>query len=130
MIRKVGLLAVAFAFAACSTVATTVGFPAADADDDDALSNAEFHEFFDDTDAFERFDDNDDGSLNRTEYNEAVDDAYEGDSYWTGLNGDNNDRLSREEFIGGWFKMFDADRNNMLTRSEFENAIESLSVEF
>ena len=129
MLRKFGALAAALTLAACATVASTVGFPAADADDDDLLSVAEFREFFDDTDAYERFDDNDDGMLSRTEYTEAVDSPYEADTYWHGLNIDHNDTLSRDEFIDGWFKMFDADKSNSLSRAEFENAIESLEVE-
>lgn len=129
MIKRLGILAMAVALGACSTVATTVGFPAADADDDDSLSSTEFHQFFDNIDLFERFDDDDNGTLSRTEYNEAVDDAYEADAYWNGLNTDNNDQLTREEFIGGWFKLFDADKNNLLSRSEFDNAIESLEPE-
>lgn len=129
MLRKIGLLATALAFAGCATVATTVGFPAADANDDDMLNSAEFHEFFDDTDAFERFDDDDDGSLTRTEYNEAVDDTYETDAYFNGLDTDKNSKLNKHEFVGGWFNLFDADKNNMLSKAEFENAIASLEVE-
>ena len=129
MLRKFSVLAIAIALGGCATMATTVGFPAADADDDDSLSSAEFHEFFDDTDYFERIDDDDNGTLSRTEYNEAVDTEYEAETYWTGLNTDNNDQLTRDEFIGGWFKMFDTDKNGMLSENEFENAIESLEVE-
>src|SRR5688572_9755150 len=124
MMRIIGTLAVSVAFAACSTVASTVGFPAADADDDDMVNRAEFNEFFDDTDLFERFDDDDNGNLNRTEYNEAVDDAYETDAYFRGLDRDNSNTLSRDEFIGVWFDMFDGDRSGTLTRGEFRNAIE------
>lgn len=126
---KATLLSFAVALSACATAATTVGFPAADADDNDALSPAEFNEFFDDTDAFEKFDDDDDGFLNRTEYNEAVDSPYEADSYFTPLDANQDAKLDRSEFIGGWFGMFDGDKNGALSKGEFENAIESLEVE-
>lgn len=128
--RSVTALVSALALAACSTVATTIGFPAADADDNDALSQSEFHEFLtDDTKAYGNFDDNDDGMLNRTEYNEAVDDAYETDSFFRGLDRDSSGMLSQQEFIDGWFNIFDTDRNGTLTRREFEAAIDALEPE-
>lgn len=130
MLRRLALLITCVATAACaSTVATTVGFPAADADDDDVLTTAEFHEFFDDTDAYERYDDNDDGNLTRQEYNEAVDEAYETDAYFKGLDASNDGSLTRAEFIDGWFRMFDANQDQRLSRGEFDSAVEALSVE-
>ena len=75
--NRTAILAISIALAACASVATTVGFPAADADDDNVLSYSEFNEVFDDTDGYERYDDDDNGVLNRTEYNEAVDTQYE-----------------------------------------------------
>lgn len=114
---------------ACATAAATVGFPAADADDNDLLSPAEFNEFFDDTNLFERFDDNDDHALSRAEYNEAVDSQYETDSHFNGLDRDASATLSRSEFVDGWFTMFDEDKNGSLTHAEFETAIGSLDPE-
>jgi hypothetical protein len=129
MRRTLGTLAFSFLLAACGTVASTVGFPAADANDDDALTRTEFNEFWDETDAYERFDDNDDGNLSREEYNEAVDSEYEAEAYFRGFDTDNNMMLSREEFVGGWFRMFDVDKNGMHSKREFENSVKSLSVE-
>lgn len=130
MIRGFMAMLVCLATSACAgTVASTVGFPSADSDDDDVLTAAEFNEFFDDTDAYERYDDNDDGMLSRQEYNEAVDEAYESDAYFAGLDTDRSTTLTKAEFLDGWFKMFDGDRNGRLTRGEFENAIDALSVE-
>ena len=127
--RTIYTLAIGLAVAGCATVATTVGFPAADADDDDVLSTQEFHKFFDDVDAYERFDDNDDEALSRGEYNEAVDDGYETDAHFKGFDTDGNGSLSRDEFINGWYGMFDTDKSATLTRGEFENAIEALEPE-
>lgn len=115
--------------AGCSSAVSTVGFPAADANDDDMLNRAEFEEFWDDTDAWERFDDNDDNMLSRTEYNEAVDANYEPDGYFRGLDTNNSGNLSRDELVGGWFNMFDMNKNGMLDDDEFDNAIESLNFE-
>ena len=129
MNRIVTSLAISLSLAACSTVTSTVGFPAADANDDDMLNRAEFEEFWDDTDAFGRYDDNDDGMLSRMEYNEAVDSDYEGDAYFRGLDTNNNGNLSRDEMIGGWFNMFDLNKNGTLSDDEFDNAVGALSVE-
>jgi len=129
MLRSTTALAHCLSFAACASLATTVGFPAADADDNDVLSQSEFNEFFDDTDGFERFDDDDNGSLSRTEYNEAVDATYETDAFFSGLDRDHNSSLSRSEFLTGWFGQFDANKNGSLSRSEFEASLEALSVE-
>ena len=127
--RILQLATVSLFLGACATVATTAGFPAADADDDDVLSAAEFQEAFDDLDAYERYDDDDDGNLSRTEYNEAVDDNYETDAYFKGLDKDANNQLTRQEFIDGWFRMFDSDQSSTLTESEFRSAIGALSLE-
>ena len=127
--RNVLTLAIGVTIAACASVATTVGFPAADADDDNMLSYAEFNEVFDDTDGYERYDDDDNGVLSRTEYNEAVDAQYETDAFFHGLDRNHNGTLTREEFVAGWFNMFDTDKNNYLRRAEFESAIRALEVE-
>ena len=130
MLRKsLAVLVTAGFAAACATTVATVGFPAADANDDNMLTRAEFTEFFDDTDAYERYDDNDDGNLSRMEYNEAVASRYEGDAYFRGLDRDSNGSLTRMEFIDGWFGMFDTDRSGNLSRSEFENALDGLELE-
>ena len=129
MIRTIAMFTVAVALAACATVATTVGFPAADADDNDLISVSEFRNVWDDMDIFEKFDDDNNGNLNRTEYNTAVDNPYETDTYWRGFDKNRDNMLSRDEFIDGWFTMFDADRSGSHNRSEFRSAMESLEVE-
>ncbi|HSL70181.1 MAG TPA: hypothetical protein VK864_08050 [Longimicrobiales bacterium] len=127
---RIFTLVASFIVAGCATTAaTTIGFPAADADDDDLLTSAEFNEFWDDSDLYERFDDNDDGNLTRQEYNEAVEDGYETEAHFKGLDSNNNGMLDRSEFINGWFNMFDADKNSRLTRAEFENAVDALEPE-
>src|ERR671925_36095 len=103
MIRTMATLTVALAFAACATVASTVGFPVADDDDNNTVS--------------------------RTEYTEAVDAIYETDAYFRGLDRDRNGTLSRDEFINGWFTMFDTDRNGSLNRSEYRSAMDALNFE-
>jgi Ca2+-binding EF-hand superfamily protein len=127
--RILKALAVTIFLGGCAAAAATAGFPAADADDDDVLSAAEFQEAFDDLDAYERYDDDDDGNLSRTEYNEAVDEKYETDAYFKGLDRDANSQLSRQEFIDGWFAMFDADQSKTLSEGEFRSAVDALSVE-
>jgi Ca2+-binding EF-hand superfamily protein len=129
MIRTIATLTVALAIAACATVATTVGFPVADADNNEMISTAEFGEVWDDLDLFENFDDDDNGTVSRTEYNEAVAATYETDSYFRGLDRDRNGTLSRDEFINGWYTMFDNDRSGSLNRNEFRSAIDALNPE-
>jgi Ca2+-binding EF-hand superfamily protein len=129
MIRTFATVTVALAIGACATVATTVGFPAADADDNDMISTTEFGEVWDDFDLFERFDDDDNNTVSRTEYNEAVDATYETDAYFRGLDRDRNGTLSRDEFVNGWFTMFDNDRNGSLNRNEFRSAMDALNFE-
>ena len=130
MLRKLIGLAACIGMAACaSTAATTIGFPAADANDDDLMNLAEWNEFDGDSDLFTRYDDDDDGNLTRTEYNEAVDPTFESDAYFAGLDADRSGNLSRSEFIDGWFRMFDSDSSGTLTRGEFDNAVEALEFE-
>ena len=129
MFRTIATLTVALTIAACATVATTVGFPAADVDNNDMISSAEFGEVWDDLDLFERFDDDDNGNVNRTEYNEAVAATYEPDAYFRGLDRDRNGNLSRQEFVTGWFTMFDNDRSGSMNRSEFRSALDALTFE-
>jgi hypothetical protein len=135
MIRKLGALGLAFALAACSTSASTstnepgiVGFPAADGDNNRALSVTEFRDFLGGN-AYNRFDDNHDGLLSRKEYEEAVSDEYETDAFWHALNKNHNETLNRKEFIDGWFKIFDVDKNGRLSQAEFDHAIEHLDLD-
>lgn len=128
MLRRLGALAVVLALGACATTASTVGFPSADADDDDLLSFAEFDQYFVDSGLFSEFDDNNDGMLNREEYNDSVHETYETDVYFNALDVDHNGMVSRSEFLDGWFKMFDMDRSNTLDSTEFANAIQSLET--
>ena len=127
--RTVAALFSSVALAACATVASTVGFPSADADDNDVLSQSEFDEVFDDTRLYGNFDDNDDGMLSRMEYNEAVDDMYETDAFFTGFDRDRNGMLSRQEFVTGWFTAWDIDRSGSLDRREFTAAMNGLEPE-
>jgi Ca2+-binding EF-hand superfamily protein len=129
MIRTMATLTVALAFAACATVASTVGFPVADDDDNNMISSTEFSEVWADFDLFENFDDDDNNTVSRTEYTEAVDAIYEIDAYFRGLDRDRNGTLSRDEFINGWFTMFDTDRNGSLNRSEYRSAMDALNFE-
>jgi hypothetical protein len=130
MTRAMVILAGCLATAGCaSTVATTVGFPTADADNDDMLTTAEFREFIDDSNAFENYDDNDDGMLSRMEYNEAVESTYETDDYFRGFDTDSNGSLNETEFIEGWFKQFDKnkdDRSAVLSHA-FSSALPKIS---
>jgi Ca2+-binding EF-hand superfamily protein len=129
MIRTFATLAVALTLGACATVATTVGFPVADDDDNDMISNTEYSEVWDEFDLFENFDDDDNNTISRMEYNEAVEATYEGDAYFRGLDRDRNGTLSRDEFVNGWFQMFDNDRSGSLNRSEFRSAMDALTFE-
>ena len=129
MIRTFATLTVALALGACATVATTVGFPAADDDDNDMISTTEFGEVWADFDLFENFDDDDNNTVSRMEYNEAVDTQYETDAYFRGLDRDRNGSLTRDEFVNGWFTMFDNDRNGSHNRSEFRSAMDALNFE-
>ena len=119
-------LAVSLALAACSSATTTLGFPAADVNDDDAVSREEYLEFWNTTTAFAVYDVSGDGNLDRAEYGDAVDDAYDGDDFFIGLDRDMNHVLSQNEFVGGWYLMFDVDRNGVLSRDEYNAAINAL----
>ena len=127
--RSLTTFLTAVALAGCAATASTIGMPAADDNDDDVISRGEFAEAFDDLDAFERFDDNDDGHLSMNEYREAVDDEIEGDAYFNGFDRNNDDRLSRTEFLDGLFDTFDRDDNGTLNSAEFGAAVEALEVE-
>jgi Ca2+-binding EF-hand superfamily protein len=129
MMRTFAALTVALAFGACATVVSTVGFPAADADDNDMISSTEFGEVWADFDLFENFDDDDNNTVSRTEYNEAVNTTYESDAYFRGLDRDRSGTLTRDEFVNGWFTMFDNDRNGTLNRNEFRSAMDALTFE-
>jgi Ca2+-binding EF-hand superfamily protein len=129
MIRTIATLTIALAIAACATVATTVGFPAADVDNNEMISSTEFGEVWDDLDVFENFDDDDNGSVSRIEYNEAVETIYESDAYFRGLDRDRNGSLTRDEFVNGWYTMFDNDRSGSHNRNEFRSAIDALNFE-
>lgn len=127
--RNTALFITAALLAGCASTAAQLGFPRVDSDDDDRVSSAEFAEFLDDVDAFDRYDDNDDGSLSAAEYREAVDSEIEGDAYFRGFDRDRSNSLSRSEFANGLFGVYDADRNSYLSRAEFEAAATALAFE-
>ena len=129
MIRTFATLTVALALGACASAVATVGFPAADDDDNDMISTTEFGEVWADFDLFENFDDDDNNTVSRMEYNEAVDAPYETDAFFRGLDRDRNGSLTRDEFVNGWFTMFDTDRNGSHNRSEFRSAMDALNFE-
>lgn len=114
---------------ACAAATSEFAFGRADSSDDDMVSRSEFAEFVDDVDAFVAYDDNDDGSLSRVEYREAADDDVEGDAYFDGFDRDGNDALSRDEYLTGWFNLFDTDDDSMLDEDEFDNAVGNMAVE-
>lgn len=113
----------------CAAAVAEFGFPSVDANDDGRVSNAEFAEFIDDVDAFDRYDDNNDGSLSRAEYREAVDAAIRGDDYFRGFDRDRSNGLSQREFADGLFGIYDADRSGWLSEREFEAAVSALAFE-
>ena len=127
MKRTIPALAVSLLLAACATAATTIGFPAADADDNESLTRKEFDEFWDDTNLFERFDDDDDRALSLKEFQEAVDSEYE--AHFTHFDINKNNSLSASEMTCGWYDLFDADKSGTLSRGEFEKSIAGLEVE-
>ena len=120
-------LTISFALAACSSnAAPNVGFPVADANSDDTVSPEEYLAFWKTTNRYADFDIDRDGSLNKNEYEEAVDDDYDGPEFFHGLDRNHDSMLSREEFIKGWYMMFDVDRNKVLSRAEYDAAINAL----
>ena len=128
MKNAIATLAISFALAACSSSnpAPYIGFPAADADSDDAVSPQEYMEFWKTSNRFADFDVDGNGSLNKNEYEEAVDDDYDGIEFFQGLDRNQDGMLSSEEFIKGWYMMFDVDRNKVLSRAEYNAAINAL----
>jgi len=127
MKNTIATLAISLALAACSgNSSPTVGFPAADVNDDDSVTPEEYLEFWKTTNRYADFDLDRDGSLNRFEYGEAVDDLYDGDEFFTGLDRNRDNLLSSEEFIKGWYMMFDVDGNKVLSRDEYNAAINAL----
>lgn len=113
----------------CAAAVAELGYPSVDANDDGRVSNAEFAEFLDDVDAFDRYDDNDDGALSEAEYREAVDAEIEGGAYFRGFDRDRSGGLSEREFADGLFGIYDADRSGWLSEAEFEAAVSALAFE-
>ena len=127
MKKTIATLSLMLALTACaSSSGGTYGFPAADVDDDDSVSPDEYLEFWKTSDRFAEYDLSRDGNLDRTEYNEAVEEPYQGDDYFRGLDRNMDNVLSSQEFISGWYKMFDLDGNGVLSRAEYEAAIDAL----
>jgi hypothetical protein len=128
MKRTLAAFAVSFGLAACSSSSgeLAVGFPVADVNQDASLAPAEFDRWVIDTNAYARFDDNDDGVISRDEYNKAVEERYEGDDYFIAFDLDQDGSLSRNEFVGGLFRMYDINRDGLLTQDEFDLAREGL----
>jgi hypothetical protein len=83
-------------------------------------------EFWKTSNRFADFDTDGNGSLNKNEYEEAVDDDYDGIEFFEGLDRNKDSMLSSEEFIKGWFVMFDVDQNKVLSRAEYNAAINAL----
>ena len=127
--RTFAALVTTLALSACASSGTTIGFPSADADDNDMLSQSEFDVVFEDTGFYGEFDVNDDGMLSRAEYNEAVDDAYATDEFFIGYDRDRSGSLSRQEFVNGWFFSWDSDRSGSLDSREYSAAIAALDTD-
>lgn len=127
--RNTVLFATIVLLAGCAAAVTELGYPSVDADDDGQVSTAEFEEFLDDVDAFDRYDDNDDDVLSQEEYREAVDAEISGVDYFRGFDRDNTGGLSESEFADGLFGIYDADGSGGLSEDEFENAVEALAFE-
>ncbi len=113
----------------CAAAVSELGYPSVDSNDDGRVSNAEFEEFLDDVDAFDRYDDNDDDALSQEEYREAVDAEISGGEYFRGFDRDNSRGLSEREFADGLFGIYDADGSGWLNEDEFENAVAALAFE-
>jgi hypothetical protein len=127
MKKAIATLTLSLALAACSgNSSPTMGFPAADANDDDAVTPEEYLEFWKTTNRFADYDLDRDGGLNLHEYGEAVDDPYDGEEFFVGLDRNRDRLLSGEEFIKGWYMIFDVDRNGVLSRAEYDSAINAL----
>lgn len=128
MKKTIATLSLMLALAACSsTNGGTYGFPVADVDDDDSVTPEEYLEFWKTSDRYSIYDVNNDGNLDRAEYMEAVDDErYHGDEFFHGLDRNRDNVLSRQEFVVGWFKMFDVDNNGVLSEAEYESALDAL----
>ena len=124
MKRTLAAFAVSLFIAACSSSSgeLTVGFPVADANQDAALAPPEFDRWIQDTNAYGRFDDDDDGVISRHEYTKAVEARYETDEYFFAFDLDQNGTLSRDEFVGGLFRMYDINRDGVLSNEEFDLA--------
>lgn len=127
--RSLLTLLVVAASTGCAAATSEFAFGRVDSSDDDMVSRAEFAEFVDDVDAFDRYDDNDNGTLSMQEYREAADADVEGDAYFRGFDRDRNNELSRDEYLTGWFDLFDLDDDGMLNEDEFENAAGSMAIE-
>jgi hypothetical protein len=127
MKNALATLTLSLALAACSgNHTTTLGFPAADVDDDASITPQEYLQFWKTTNRYDDFDVDRNGTLNKNEYEEAVDDDYDGPEFFHGLDRNQDGMLTGEEFIKGWFLMFDVDRNNVLSRAEYDAAINAL----
>lgn len=129
MPRILPLMVTVALLSGCAAAAGELLFPSVDANDDGRVSQGEFAEFLDDTDAFDRYDDNDDGQLSRQEYREAVDSSIAGDDYFRGFDRDRSGGLSESEFSSGIFRVYDRDGNGWLSEDEFEDAALALSPE-
>lgn len=123
--RTVPLLLVSFVMAGC--MATATEFTAADMDDDDLVSRAEFSDYMAGIDAFGAYDANGDGVLNQTEYRAAVAVVLEGPGYWRGFDRDYSDDLTEEEFVNGVFASYDRDGDGWLDQAQFQAAIAGLA---
>lgn len=123
--RTVPLLLVSFVMAGC--MATATEFTAADMDDDDLVSRAEFSDYMAGIDAFGAYDANGDGVLSQTEYRAAVDVVLEGPGYWRGFDRDYSDDLTEEEFVNGVFASYDRDGDGWLDEAQFQAAIAGLA---
>lgn len=127
--RHIELFAALALLAGCAAAVTELGYPRVDSNDDGRVSAAEFAEFLDDVDAFERYDDNDDDRLSQEEYREAVDAEIGTGEYFRGFDRDNSGWLSEREFADGLFGLYDADGSGWLDEQEFENAVAALAFE-
>lgn len=101
------------------------GFDAWDGNEDDSITNEEFHTALDEEGYFDEWDADGDDYLSEDEWNEGTDEYFTdydqndvGDfSEW---DADNNNELSEEEFNNQVFETADADNNDELGEDEWD----------
>ena len=126
MKRTLTAFAVSLSLAACASSSGDVdvphGFPVADANHDASITPEEFISWVQNTNAYPRFDVDGNGVISREEYSEAVEDRYATDEYFAAFDLDRNGTLARGELLRGIFRMYDVNRDGVLSAGEFELA--------